>query len=188
MRGAGQQFRAIYLEAAAPLGLGVVQRRIGRAQQRFDRIAMLRIQRNAGAEADDEIALIDAQGCGELAQDVRHEVLDCFGAPDGRNHQREFIAAETAQESDAAGCLLQPRRDGAQHAIAVLMSERVVDRLEVVDVQIQHGAGQRLRPGAFDRQLEPLVQVAAVGQLGQRIMMREVPQVLGALRNALFQH
>ena len=53
------------------------------------------------------------------------------------------------------------------------MAERIVDALEFVDVDIEH---RQLLAGAIRASscFEPLVKQRAVGQVGQRIVMRQM--------------
>ena len=60
------------------------------------------------------------------------------------------------------------------------MAERVVDGLEVVEIEIVHR--QRLpAPDRAQRLREPLAQTQAVGQIRQRIVMRHVRDLLFGL-------
>jgi hypothetical protein len=67
------------------------------------------------------------------------------------------------------------------------MAERIVDALELVDVDIHHG--QLLtRPDRLQRLLQPFAEQHAVRQIGQRIVMRHMGNLLvgaGALRYVL---
>ncbi len=54
------------------------------------------------------------------------------------------------------------------------MAEAVVDRLEPVEVAVQHAD----RLADAEQAGEPLLQQAAVGQLGQRIVHRPVRQLI----------
>ena len=53
------------------------------------------------------------------------------------------------------------------------MAERVVDVLEAVEVEAEHGQALALLQ-AVERPLQPLLQQHAVGQLGQNVVMRHV--------------
>ena len=50
---------------------------------------------------------------------------------------REFVAAQAREQAARAGSRAQPLGDALQHAIAEVVTERVVDRLEVVHVHEQ---------------------------------------------------
>ena len=99
--------------------------------------------------------------------------------------QGEFVAADAAEEG-ACDRGAQPLRDRAQQAIAERMTEDVVDLLEAVEVDRQHReALVRLRR-ALQHGGEALVEGGAVGQFGQRVVVR---QTLDAgLRPLTFGH
>ena len=58
------------------------------------------------------------------------------------------------------------------------MSEQIVDLLEPVEVEAEHGALLPACHGGGDLVIEPRMERAAVRQRGQRIMMREIADVL----------
>ena len=76
----------------------------------------------------------------------------------------EFFAAVAANHVAAANFRLQQRGHGLQHGVPHVMPEGIVDRLEFVDVH--HHAGQRGTAAPCRRPvvLQPVDQVAAVGQ------------------------
>jgi hypothetical protein len=77
-----------------------------------------------------------------------------------RQHDRELVAAQSGDGVHAAQQPAHARRDTLQHVIAGLMSERVVDLLEPVEIQQQQrergvraaGDPQRLRQTVLEQQ------------------------------------
>ena len=67
----------------------------------------------------------------------------------------------------------QPAGDGLQQRVADGVPERIVDLFEAVEIQAQHGH-RPLVAGAGERLLQTLGQQYAIGQIGQRIMVRHV--------------
>ena len=57
------------------------------------------------------------------------------------------------------------------------MPERIVDALEVIEVQIEHGQ-PFAAPDALERFFEPLEEQRAIGQAGQGVVMRRVRDLL----------
>ncbi len=57
------------------------------------------------------------------------------------------------------------------------MAERIVDALELVDVDIEH-CQLLARPDRIERLLQPLAEQDPVGQLGQRVVMRQMGDLL----------
>ena len=58
--------------------------------------------------------------------------------------------------------------------VAGLMPERVVDVLEVVDVEEQHADPRVRAPGAVERHPETVEEQGPVGEAGQRVVERHV--------------
>ena len=69
------------------------------------------------------------------------------------------------------------RRHRLQHGIAGGVSEQVVDFLEPVEIETEHGEPFALTQGG-DFLLHAGVEMAAVGKRGQRIVMRQIADVL----------
>ena len=70
----------------------------------------------------------------------------------------------------------QPRSrvgDGLEQFVAALVPERVVDALEFVEVQIKHRE-LLAAPHALERLLELLAEKHPVGQIGQRVVVRQM--------------
>ena len=93
-----------------------------------------------------------------------------FGWPSGVLQDHELVAAEARDDVGVAHGAAQPVGDRAQQLVAAGMAERVVDLLELVEVDEVHGARAvgarrfvtRARPSGRGR--------GAVGQSGQRIV------------------
>ena len=79
-----------------------------------------------------------------------------------------FVAADAVSRSATA----------VQQQVADRMAERVVDVLEAVEIEKQHGelAAPAVRPG--DRLPDPIGEQRAVGQAGQRVVMGHVHDAL----------
>ena len=90
----------------------------------------------------------------------------------------ELVAAETRGGVLFPQAGREPRGDRRQQQIADRVAERVVDVLEPVEVEEQHGklAAPAMRAG--DRLSDPVREQRAVGQAGQRVVMRHVDHAL----------
>ena len=99
---------------------------------------MLRVAGDADARADVEDERVDLAwaleryeqplGASQRFGLVAHAVHD----------RRELVTAESGQQPARTERLREPGRDPLQHAVAELMAERVVDRLEVIEVDDHH--------------------------------------------------
>ena len=67
----------------------------------------------------------------------------------------------------------QALADLAQHLVAVVVAERVVDLLEAVEVEQHHGHARLGAPGDVDGVLGARAEEDAVGQAGQRVVQGE---------------
>ncbi|KAF1855028.1 hypothetical protein Lal_00008405, partial [Lupinus albus] len=81
--------------------------------------------------------------------------------------QDELLAADTARQVPLPAALAQQVGELAQHIVTRVVAEGVVDPLEVVDVQADHGE-RRAQPLPG---LQALLHGAAVGQPGERIAL-----------------
>ena len=148
--------------AAGPLGL--VDRGIGDLHQLDAVVGVVGEGRHAGAQRHlgalaggaDELAGHDPDAVGH-----RHHL----GGRAVRQQHDELLAADAGDDVDRAGMEAEGFADAAEDLVALAVPVRVVDQLEVVDVeehQAQGLAGPAGAPG--DLTLEGLVERPPVGQ------------------------
>jgi hypothetical protein len=96
--------------------------------------------------------------------------------------RREIALANSDPDRVArAHALDEPRRHLAQEVVAERVAERVVDALEVVEVEEQHAEHQPASLRVLDRRAQPVGEHAPVAEAGQRVVVREEPDLfLGA--------
>ena len=99
---------------------------------------------------------------------------------------RKLIAAEARQRVTAAKTPVQPIRNGLQQAIAHRVTERVIDVLEPVQIQVEQRKLARVALGKADRLVQPVVEQQAVRQAGEAVVMRHALDAL--LRQHLFRN
>ena len=98
-----------------------------------------------------------------------------------RHDDGEFIAAQTRDGIGFARAATQPLGDELQQFVADRMPERIVDTLELVEIEAKH---RQALPAfhALEFVLEPFAQQRAIGQVCQGIVTRHVADALhGAL-------
>src|SRR4029079_19369271 len=116
------------------------------------------------------------------AEDFKH-----MAAADGgplrirvRQNDDKFFAAESADNVAFAKILLHCLRSAAQHDIAGLMAERVIEAFEMIDVQHQHGEHCALALAArhFPRQrfLEEATVVESCQGIADGLLAQVFPQ------------
>ena len=91
----------------------------------------------------------------------------------GRRDDGEFVAADAGKEC-ALACLFEAFRQLPQQRIAGRMTENIVDALEAVEVDAEHRKALAGGPGEIEHGVHALVECRAVGQVGQRIVMRHM--------------
>ena len=103
----------------------------------------------------------------------RHHLLAVVA---DRGDHREFVAAEAGHQIVAAQRMRQPQRDVADQLVADVMAERVVDVLEVVEVDVEHGRRRGAVAHLVDHRFQPFAEEDAVGQAAQRVVHGQMPQ------------
>ena len=91
---------------------------------------------------------------------------------------RELVTAEARRGVADADAALQPLGHLEQHPVAGRVTEAVVDRLEIVEVEEDHRECGLLAPRAGQRVPDALVEQRAVGEIGDRIVERLVLELL----------
>ena len=97
------------------------------------------------------------------------------------DQQRELIPADARQGVRAAHASAQVVRDLAKHRVAGIVSERVVDDLEAIQVEEQHrrrGAGALC---ASERLVQLVIEEQAIRETRQIIMVGQMPDSFGCL-------
>ena len=104
--------------------------------------------------------------------DPRHQRMDVVVAGDVALHDGEFVAAEAGDEVIGPDRLAQPIRDALEEFVADQMPQRIVDALELVDVDIED---RELAPLGFQQQFfRVALEQRPVRQVGQRVVMGEM--------------
>ena len=89
-----------------------------------------------------------------------------------REEDRELVTADAEGAVGAAQGVVQQGAEAAQDAIAVGVAARVVDRLELVDVDEEERQRDVVAQGGRDLPIELLVEGAMVAQPGERVAQR----------------
>ncbi len=90
--------------------------------------------------------------------------------------QYELIAAGARQRVALAQDAAQAVGHFFQQFIAAVMAERIVDHLEAVQIDHQHGDTAFAPLGIRDRLRQAVVEQQTIRQLGERIVRREMLQ------------
>ena len=95
-----------------------------------------------------------------------------------RNDHQEFVAPQARNGVGVAGHRPQPLGGAAQQLVAVGMPEALVDALEVVEIEKEHGDRTAASTRIHQRPAEPVEREEAVRQAGQLVEVGLVDQPL----------
>ena len=99
-------------------------------------------------------------------------ILRAAAAEQTLDHQHELVAAQARQGVFLAHLATQPLRHLLQELIAHGVAKGVVEVLEVVQIDEQQGAFLVAALVARQSLLQALLQQAAIGQAGERVVER----------------
>jgi hypothetical protein len=116
----------------------------------------------------------------------RHDLADAVGdlgrlpgVADLLEQDRELVAAETADRVGGAQDVLYPAGERDQQPVADGMAEAVVDELEAVEVDVEHGAAPgRIPLELAEAVLEAVQEQRPVRKAGEAVVQRFVDQPL----------
>ena len=169
--------------AVLAVPLGAVHRDVGVAQEVIDARALAgghadarghRQPRVLAAREHERRSQRLAQAAGDQLR--VGELRDLFG------EHHELVAADAPERVAVAHDLIEPRGDRLQQLVADRVSERVVDRGEVVEVDHQRGDRRAQPLGAGQHLLAAVEDQRTVGQARQLVVRRHERQLLLAAR------
>ena len=162
---------------SAPIGLGGIHRQIGILDELIQIGAVPRSQRNADAGIGRELVTEALIGLPNCVMNSCHEFHDIADISNSRLNDRKLVATQPCDKIGVSDTAPDAGSHGLQQLIADMMSERVVDTLELVDVDIEQS--ELPAPAGFLQfALDLVAEQHPVRQIGQRIVMREVSDLL----------
>ena len=164
----------VALDVVAALTLGLVHGGVGVADQGLGVVAVLREDADPEAGADEEFLMIDGQRRGQAGEDALGRAGGELLVVDVFDQDHEFIAAEAGDGVLLAHAVEQARGDLLEHRVAHRVTKGVVDVLEVVEVEKHHRHHVVVPAGAAQGGVDAVVEQAAVGQAGERVVVRHV--------------
>ena len=93
-------------------------------------------------------------------------------------YQHEFVAAQAGHGIVFAHAGCKPLCNLLQQQIADVMSERIVQRLEMIEVDEQQRAFSPAARAGYDRMLQPVLEQPPVGQFCERVIERQMLNLL----------
>ena len=157
----------------ASLRLGAIERQLGALHQHGRISAVLRRQRNADTAAGQDLLPVEDHGREQRIDDQLGSFAG-FGCKDIALQHGELVAAQTRQERRLADAVAKALRNDLEIGVADGMALRIVQRLEVVEVDHEQRKPFCAVLGGFLRHLELPHQHGAVGQIGKAVVFRNV--------------
>ncbi len=153
----------------APLLLGAVERDIGLRQQILRGLGFGVVDGDADAGGHVQGIAVNLIGLGQgiadfLGQRPGIGALGQFALQD-----RKLVTAQATNQIGIANALLDALAHFDQETVADRMTQRIIDVLEAVEIDIVQGKARRAAAGSNERLPEPVDKGRAVGQAGQRI-------------------
>ena len=90
---------------------------------------------------------------------------------------RELVAAEPRDEIAGRHDFAEASAGGDQHLVADDVTQAVVDHLEEIEIDEEHGGERPVPPPPFDFRGQPPQEQATVGKLGQGVVLRLVREL-----------
>ena len=132
--------------------------------------------RDPDAGADDDGLVVDRVGRAERGDDTRAERLQRGLVVSGRGDDRKLVASQPRHQVVGAQRLGEALRHAADQLVADRVPERVVDILEVIEIDIEYRGRRGALLHALDDRLQPFAEENAVRQPAKRIVEGEMPQ------------
>ena len=169
--------RVVDAGAVAAFVLGAIERHVGVAQNVGGIAGAAVDHRNADTGADDDVVAADHVGRADRGNDAAGDRLQRIRIRGAMGDDGELVAAEAGHQIVAAHDVAQPLGDVEDELVADVMAERVVDVLEVIEVDVEHRRGRAAGAHFVDHGFEPLAEIDAVGQAADRIVQGEMAQL-----------
>src|ERR1035437_6402795 len=164
-------------------GLGLVERDVGVAQQLAAARAIAHGDADAGTDREGRRRSVEVEG---LAHDVEESLGDDVGSEHvfaAVDQNDELVATHSTDRVDLAQGLTHPLCDGDQQSVTDVVSERVIDVLEVIQVHVECRPHCAVATITSEKLLDAVDDERAVRKPRERVVYRLELQLIGALRD-----
>ncbi len=117
---------------------------------------------------------VEVEGLADQGDDPLRQRGRFGGIVDGGVHDHEFIPTHSRDGIGLADQPAQPVGDHLQELVAGGMAKRVVDGLELVEIEVVNRQHFLAMNALAQRLLQPLVQQHAIGEIGKRVVVGHV--------------
>ena len=178
-------FRFEETPCSAPIRLGTVKCDVGILEKFVTGHAIIRRHRDSDAHTKRNALSIDFVWFAENADNAHGKRGNLVRPLDVLQEDGEFIAAKTGHRIDLANARLQTQRHRTKDLVSDRMAERVVDLLEVVEVEAENCKADTTAE-LGDALLNSLRQKHAIRQFGEGVVPRHEDDAF--FRLAPFSH
>ena len=165
-------FRFKETERSEPFALGARQRHVGILEQLLGVVTVAGRNRDADAGTADDAVSVEQIRLADRRNQTARQHGDFFRPRDAGLYHGKFIGAETCDGVLFAQGRPQALGHTLEQLVADGMTQRIVDGLEVVEIEKQDRNLVAAAPGMRQQFIEPLTQQDAVRQAGQAVMLR----------------
>ncbi len=149
--------------------LRLVHRHVGAPKQLLGRRIGGIGNRNTNTGPNRDHPAIDLEAVADEADQPPAKITgDLYGARAG-DHHGELVAADTGEQM-ATRSLAEAVRHGLEQAVAGRMAEGVVDLLEAIEIEINHGHRRAVDAARFGRLIQCRHQRRPVGKSAQLVI------------------
>jgi hypothetical protein len=177
--GVGIHFRRVEAEGVTSGLLGPRQRRIRRLEQIVGAAAVARGDADADAGGEGDGLAGDDQRLGDGVEHALGQGDGVVFLAQAGHDETEFVAGAAADGVTLTHLQIQAADDFAQGLVAGGRTEAFIDRAEAVEVEQDHRRLPVETLGSEQRLGEAVGEQVAVGQVGQRVVARQVLDALG---------
>ncbi len=163
------------------IGLRYVHVAVGMDEQGLGRLPVARVERPADRSVDLDGRVVDAVRPLEGTAQPPGEDLRLAVAPGAGREHDELVATETGDRVARAHDRAQAAGDRPQHCVAGVVAAHVVDGLEPVEVDREHGERLPVAVRLLEHAVDPVFEQQPVREPRERVSQRER---LGAMRAA----
>ena len=157
----------------APVILGGIKRKVGRAHDFLAAHAIMRSNRDTDRGADDAAPFLERIGLAQHGDDLGRQLAKFAAIVDIGQHHLEFIAAQPADLAFAVDRTREARGDLLEQLVPRRMAERVIDVLEAVEIEHHHRAIALGGAKRGQRIVDQVRHAVAVAEAGERIIARQ---------------
>jgi hypothetical protein len=161
---------------ALPVALCPIHGGIGTAKQVRGCEAVLGMRRRADARSDEARCPVDFDRARESLSQPMCDSAHVVGLAQVTQDHRELVSTQARRSVVLEHVGVQANCDLAEHEVALVMAERVVDMLEPVEVDHEDGNRISSGPRSIQRDVERFFERFAVGETGEMVEARGPPQ------------